>query len=237
MPKYTKKLYGEEYVDAWIAEMEGQEYNDRPFSWTDGKNEFSHITGGIVLPKMEQSGFLVTVGVRRTTHRFECLEEHEEIEDEFELVQKARDIQKKYGTGVIQNWWGDARKLMTIINDYRKEKNPVLISDPIDFDLEDCLQIYYARLMVAIHTTVKELYFNDCKVMKSNVLAFNKDRRATIENSPCVAMLGWLIHTLHAGRPWENAVKHVPLVATGINSESYYEDELDIHEELYGGKE
>ena len=236
MTKFKKVLYGDAYVNSFIAEMEGQTYNERPFAFKRDDELYTHITGGIALPSLDKTGFFVTVGVNKSDQTFQCIDEFES-KDEFELIKRARDIQEEYGHKTIQNWWGDAERLMTIINESRKEKNPVLISSPADFDHNDAFQIYYARLMVSLRSSDKVLHLNDCNILKSNIIEFVKDKTSSIKENPSVAMMGWLVHTLFSYRPWEYAVESIRLIPTTDDGNRIATDTNEakaIHNQLYG---
>ena len=232
MPKFTKKLLGSAFVNKFVAEIQGKRSHEREYLWMGGERPYTHITGGIILPQFEASGYIVTVGVGKN-NRFHCLEEFES-RDELDLISRAKSLQAEYGPGVIRTWWGDAEHLMSLVND---GDNPVIISFPIDYDKSDSFQIYRARLGVSLLNNAKQFYFHDCDKLKSQVVAFNRDKTASEKNNPAVAMLGWVVHTLLMYRPWEQAVERIELIPTTMEEHMIYADqqaERDLYSEVYG---
>ena len=76
MTRFKKEIYGDAFVDPFIAKMEGIEKNIREFAYRDKDNNlYSHITGGIILPTFEQQGYLLTIGVRyEEPIKFDCID-------------------------------------------------------------------------------------------------------------------------------------------------------------------
>ena len=235
MTRFKKKLYGSAFANQFVAKTMGQHSHRRQRAWIDGDKEYSHITGGIILPTVETPGFLVTIGVSSEGDRLDCLDEFES-KDEMAIVDRAKGIQTEYGEGVITNWWGDAGKLMSIVNE-RNAENPVYISHPIDFQEKDAFEIYVARIKVALWEKSKMFYFMGCTKVRGYCIAFNQDRVASLRNNPIVGMVGWVIHTLLILRPWDVAYEELELIPTEPEEFAEYEQAKtmrDLEGEVWG---
>lgn len=233
--KFIKKLLGSPVVNQHIAEITGQKTHTRPYVWIRKDEVFSHITGGMVLPTFDQPGFLVTIGVHPETNVFYALDEFKNT-DPYEIIRKAQAIQKEYGQGVIQNWWGNPKDLMSIVNEINIEGNPVLISQPVDYDAKDSFPLYTARLKTALAESYKTFYLNQCTSLRNHILAFAQDKTAKAESNPAVAITGALIHTLLIMRPWEQSVETTELIPTSYEDFAAYESDRamkELEQELY----
>ena len=232
---FTKKLLGSPVVNRHIAEITGQRNHIRPYIWRRGKEAYSHITGGIVLPTFGQQGFLLTVGVDPEGSVIHSLHEFES-DDPYKIIQEAQAIQKQYGHGVIKTWWGDPTTLMSILNEVNIEGNPVLISQPVDFEASDSFPLYVARLKTALVESNKTFYLNRCILLQSHIQSFVQDKMAKAESNPAVALAGAVIHTLLVVRPWEQSVEVTELVPTTHEDYAAYENEQAmkaLEQELY----
>jgi hypothetical protein len=234
--KFKKKKYGDPTANLHIAQITGQKYHNRPFAWVSGDKKYTHITGGIVLPTIAASGFLLTVGVRHEDQKFELIEEFESVDDR-KLLDKARATQKEYGLGVIENWWGDPEKLMSLVNKYNIEtEQPIFISHPPDFQAKDKFQLYIISLQTALRRGNKVLYLGKCSKLVNHIDGF-VPVGAREEDHPAVALAGWLVHTLNIYRPWEKAVESVRLFPTTPEDAYIYESEKatrQLKEMVYG---
>ena len=229
MPKFTKQLFGDPVVNQHIAEIIGQRTHIRPFAWTDGDSQYSHITGGMVLPTFDQDGFLITTGVDHKTNIVHCLEEYES-DDPHRIIEVAQRIQKDYGQGVISTWWGNPEKLMSIVNEKNKKDNPVLISAPIDSERPDAFGIYTARLKTALSESCKTFYINGCVLLRNHILSFVQDKTAKQDSNPVINIAGAIVHTLMVTRPWEQAIERKELIPTTQEVHAQYTHEKAIRE-------
>lgn len=219
--KFKKKLFGDPVANQHIAEITGLSYHHRPYAWTRGGQSFSHISGGIALPSFDVPGYLLAIGVRHNTPgHIDCLVELES-DDEMFLMDKAQAIQKEYGAGVIENWWGDPGDLMSLVNE-RHGDNPVLVSSPVDSDQPDYFQICVSRLRVALRSGHKTLNINECNILRNSILSFIKDKQAKAGNNPVLIVAGGLVHTMLMIRPWEQAVESKLLVPTTTEDYAAY---------------
>jgi len=242
MPRFKKETYGNPFTNAFVAEMEGIEANVRDYAYRDAKdNLYSHITGGIILPTFSHKGYLLTVGVKYDdTITFDCIDEFE-TDDAYELVAKAKEIQKEYGEGIITNWWGDPLQLMSIVNELNIEdtkQEPVRISSPIDYNQTDNFEIYTARIKVALNKTHKTLYLGETNLVRNYIMSFIEEKGAKQDSNPSIYVLGSVVHTLLIMRPWEQAVEVTDLVPTTFEDIARYEHDQamkHIQNNLEGG--
>jgi len=234
--KFEKKIYGDPLVNAIIAKAEGQKTHSRPYVWVSGDKEYSHITGGVILPKIDVPGFLLTIAVRSESNIIECLDEYESM-DAYELIKKAQGIQTEYGVGVIQNWWGNPEELMSLVNEKNIEGNPVYISAPIDSNQKDAFQIYIARLVVGLSETYQTFFINNCQRLRNHISSFVPDGSERADKNPAIYLAGSIIHTLLLARPWEQAVETIQLIPTEFDEFQLYEQEqrkINLYHQLYG---
>lgn len=230
--KFTKKVYGSPFVNKHIAEITGQRSHHRPYAWTRGEDAYSYITGGIALPSFDQPGYLVTMAVQHNTPGvMDCLNELVS-EDEYELIERAQELQLKYGQGVISNWWGDPKSLMSLINERninedKEDSNPVYISAPVDADQKDAFQIYISRLRVSLRERHKTLMINSCDHLRNSILSFVRDKQAKSDNNPTLHIAGAIIHTVLMVRPWEQAIETTDLIPTTFADRAAYEIEKE----------
>lgn len=235
MSRFEKHLFGSHFANKFVAKITGQHTHRREYVWRDKDNEYSHITGAIALPTFEHQGFLLTIGTSHKDNIMHCLNEFQS-EDEYELIERAQEIQAEYGKGVIQNWWGDPTDLMSLVNEKNIEGNPVMISSPIDADQTDCFQLYTARVRQSLSPKNKVLFLNDCNLILNHILAFVKEKTAKNHN-PAIYVVGSLVHTLLTVRPWEQAFDSIELIpSTGEDYAEYAHNKAmhDIESELYG---
>lgn len=238
--KFIKKLLGSPVVNRHIAEITGQKTHTRPYVWSATKafkknEEYSHITGGMVLPTFDKPGFLLTIGVHPETNAFYVIDEFES-DDSYAIIRKAQEIQEYYGKGVIQNWWGNPETLMSIVNEVNIKGNPVLISQPIDHDRVDSFPLYTTRLKTALSASYKTLYLGEANRLRNHILAFVQDKTAKAVDNPAVAITGALVHTLLIMRPWEQSVEKTELVPTSFEDFAAYESKKAmevLEQELY----
>ena len=242
-PRFQKEIYGDPLVNEFIATAEGERTHSRPYAWCDGKKKYSHITGGLILPTMITPGFLLTVGVEHESNIMHCLDEFEKDNtggvsgDPYKLIRRAQAIQKEYGPGVIQNWWGNPESLMPLVNEVNIKGNPVLISSPIDDDQKDAFNIFLARLKVALSANYKTFYLNSCNLLKNHIRSFIKDNQAKAVINPAMYITGAIIHTLLMQRPWEQACEVLELLPTTFEETAIYEAEQAekaVWGEMYG---
>lgn len=233
MTRFRKKLYGDAFVNSFIAEMEGITHVNRPLAWVDGTGRYSHISGAIAMPTFERPGYLLTVGVDFKTEKFHCIDEYE-TDSEAELIQKAADITKEYGDA-LTTLYGDPARLMPLALDL---KTPVLISHPIDYDQADAFQLYVARLQTSLMAANKVLVLGDCNALRNHMIAFSKDR-AKAKDNPVIFAAGSLVHTLLTLRPWETARQTIDLAPTLPEEYGPWitaQQEKEIVETIYGGQ-
>jgi len=233
--KFKKKIYGSPVVNQHIAKITGQKTHIRPYVWISGNKKYSHITGGMVLPTFTQHGFLLTIGVEPDTNNFHVIDEYES-EDPYQIIKKAQGIQKDYGPGVIENWWGNPADLMSIVNEVNIEGNPILISQPIDFDMPDSFALYVTRLKTSLAASHKTFFIGDGNILRNHLLSFVEDKTAKPDSYPVVDITGSLIHTLLIMRPWEQSVDTMELIPTTHEDYAEYESEKairDLEMEIY----
>ena len=214
----------------------GLRTHSRPFAWIRDKEKYSHITGGLALPTFEQPGYLITMGVQHSTNIIHCMTELESS-DPYEIIRQAQNIQTEYGQGVIKNWWGNPEELMSIVNEINIKGNPVLISQPIDFEIKDSFSIYTARLKTALAASYKTLFLNDCMILRNSIQSFIPDKVAKDKNNPAVNIAGGLVHTLLMTRPWEQAIEVRELIPTRHEDYAEYVSEKairDLEAEVFG---
>ena len=235
MSRFKKHLFGSHFANKFVAKITGQHSHYREYVWRDGKKEYSHVTGSIALPTFEHQGFLLVIGVERKENIMQCLDEFQS-EDEYELIERAQEIQDEYGQGVIKNWWGDPTELMSLVNEKNIEGNPVMISSPIDADQTDCFQLYTARVRQSLSPKNKVLFLNNCNLMMNHILSFVKEKTAKNHN-PAMYVAGSLVHTLLTVRPWEQAFEKFELIPSTTEDYAVYAQTKamrDIEAELYG---
>jgi hypothetical protein len=228
--RFHKEIYGDDFVNALIAETEGQRYHSRPFAWTDGESKYSHIAGAIYLPEIGRNGYLITVGVRYEDQRIDVLEEFESAE-ETEIIAKAREIKEDYGDG-LSMFYSEPSRLMPIVNTDGGTYLPV--SQALDADAPDAFQIYISQLMVSINNRNKILYLNTADILRSNLKAYAGAVGTQAKDFPVLYAAGSLIHTIVTLRPWEHAVDTTRIIP--IDNE-VWSDEREIsgsYEEIYG---
>jgi hypothetical protein len=223
MSRFVKKLYGSAFVNKFVAEITGKHTHYRPYAWVDCESQYSHITGGMILPTFDRPGYLLTVGVRYDeSDKIDCLDEFQ-ADDEYEIIERALDVQDEYGPGVISTWWGDPKDLMSLIGDLSTDKNRVIVSAPIDSNQPDAFQIYTARLRVSLAQGHKALIIGGCNLLRNHVLAFVREKQAKPDNSPAIYVAGSLVHTLLTSRPWEQAYETQDLIPTTHEDYAAYE--------------
>lgn len=187
------------------------------------------------MPTFSQPGFLLTVGVQPENNIFYAIDEFES-DDPYKIIKKAQGIQKNYGPEVIKTWWGNPADLMSIVNEKNIKGNPVLISQPIDYDQSDSFQLYTTRLKTSLAESYKTFYLNECVLLRNHILSFVQDKAAKAEQNPAVAITGALIHTLLIIRPWEQSVEATELVPTSHEEYAAYAGKQamkEIEQELY----
>ena len=238
--KFTKKLFGSPFVSQHIAEITGKHFHHRPYAWIRGDESYSHITGGIAMPTFDQPGYVLAVGVIHDTPvHINCLAELSS-DDEYELIDRAQEIQAEYGQGVIENWWGDPASMMSILNERNIEDpiNPVYVADPVDSDKPDSFQIYMSRLRISLRERNKTFFLNDCNSLRNDIIAFVRDKKAKPDIHPALNIAGALIHTILMTTPWEQAIESTSLIPTSPADQAAYEVEQEekmLEKELWGG--
>ena len=235
--KFTRKIYGSPFANQHIAEITGQHTHYRPTAWVRGKEKYSHITGGIALPTLEHPGYILTAGVRYDTPgHLVCIDELQH-DDEYALIERAQELQTEYGPGVIETWWGDPERLMSILSETYQGDNPLRISAPVDSDRTDSFQIYFSRLYLATSERNKTIFFYGCDHLRNSLHSFIKDKGQKQEKNPALWVAGALIHTILMIRPWEQALERTELIPTTFEDQAAYEHERamkEIEQELYG---
>lgn len=240
--RFKKEIYGDPFVNQFIAEMEGLETKVLDYAYRDGDAVYSHITGGIILPTFDQPGYLITIGVRYDdVLRFDCLNEYETIsthdsDESYELIDRAQEIQKEYGKDIIKHWWGNPEEMMSLVNESNMAGNPIYIARPVDSNQTDDFNIYTARIKMALYKKNKMLYLGENNLLRNYIMSFIQDKKARPENNPALYVLGSLVHTLLIMRPWEKAVEKIDLVPTQFEDYAKYEHEKAI-EYLYNNLE
>jgi len=219
--KFIKKLYGSEFVNKFVAEIEGVKTHHRAHSFIRGDENYTYIVGSITLPNLEYPGFLVTAGTDYETNDIICIDEFES-DKEYELIEKAKELQKEYGD-TIQTWLGDPVNLMTLVNE-----EELYVSAPYDYDQRDAFQLYTARLKTALREGHKTLYLRDCTLLRNHILAFVKERTAKKFNNPAIYTIGSLIHTIVMMQPWEQANTPFELIPTTSEEFMAYEQNKEM---------
>jgi len=229
--KYRKKLYGDPFVNDFIAQMEGIRYNNRPYAWIDDAgNRYSHIAGAIAMPTFEHDGYLITVGIRYDDQKMECLEEHQ-IEREIELIKKAAEIRDEYGPA-LSVFYGDPMAMMPVIHG---QKKPISVAPPLAYDLDDSFQLYIMQIQGSLLNETKRLILGNCNILRNHFASFVKDKNARSKDNPVLVAAGSLVHTLLTSRPWEQAVEKVELIPTTGRDHAFMsaEEEKMVMAELY----
>jgi hypothetical protein len=231
--KFTLKKYGDPFVNDFIAEMEGIKSISLPTAWTRGKEKYAYICGAIRMPTFSTPGYLLTVGVEYDTEgKTHCIDEFQS-DDETAILDRAKEIQKEYGKGVIDTWLGDASRLMSLSTDAQ-------VSPPIDYDQADAFQIYLIRLKTALSENNKTLQLNGCDILRNSILSFVREKAAKPDEHPAVWCAGAIVHTLCIIRPWTRAVDRIDLVPTrGAEQQAYMdkEHEKELVRQVYGGEQ
>lgn len=236
MSRFTLKKFGSATVDQHIAEITGQQYHYRPYAWIDNGVMYSHITGGVVMPTFDQPGYLLTIGVSNEDQSYHCLDEFESL-SERDIYDRAKEIQTEYGQAVIETWWGEPGRLMSIVNQNNiQSEYPVNIAQPPDYDAPDAFQIYITSLSTALRANNKVMFLNGCMMLRNHILAFHPDE-AKQDKNLALFLAGSMVHALNIYRPWEQAVEVTELVPTA--PEDYYEYEHrkaleTLEAEIYG---
>jgi len=220
--KFIKKLYGSEFVNKFVAEIEGVHTHHRSHSFQRGDENYTYIAGSISLPNLEYPGFLITAGTDYETNNIICLDEFES-DKEYELIERAKDLQDEYGD-VIATWFGDPINLMSLVNE-----NELYVSSPFDYDQKDAFQLYIARLKTALREGHKTLYLKDCHLLRNNILAFVKEKTAKKFNNPAIYTIGSLIHTIVMLQPWERAYTPFELLPTTAEDYLAYEHNREMN--------
>lgn len=230
--RFKKKLYGDPFVNDFIAEMEGQKYNIRPYAWIDSKTgeRYSCLSGALAMPTFEHDGYMITAGVRYDDQKIICLEEYQ-TDNEIELIREAARIKDRYGDS-LHVFYGNPHTMMPIVRDMKK---PVLISPPLDFETADNFQIYMSRLQSSLMVEAKSLMIADCNILRNHLMAFTKNKSARSDNNPVLYAAGSMVHTLLTARPWEQAVENIELIPTTGRDEAFMkqEEEKAVMAHLY----
>lgn len=232
--RFRKQLYGDAFVNQFIAEMEGIKTHLRPFAFLDDAgNEYTHIAGAIAMPTFSQPGYLLSIGIRRSDDVIECLDEYES-DNEYKIIERARKIQSEYGVDDMI-WYGNPVALMPLVGDIQDDKNRVQIAHPVDYEHDDAFQLYVSRLRVALAAGHKTLIIGDCQHLRNALTAFTTDK-ARMDHHPVITAAGGLVHTMQMLRPWEQATEKTELIPTTTEDIAAYASEHEtkmIYKELF----
>ena len=220
MTKFTKKLYGNEFVNQFVSEITGQTTHHRAHSFVRGDENYTYIAGSICLPNLDYPGFLVTAGTDYKTNDIICIDEFESHE-EYELVDEAKRLQETYGDGIIKTWYGDPVNLMSIVTEKEMQ-----ITQPADYNQTDAFQLYVARLKVSLREGHKTLYLKSCERLINHILSFVKEKAAKKFNHPAIYAIGSMVHTILLLQPWEQANTRFDIIPT--MADEYAEHEQGI---------
>ncbi len=234
-----KILLGDPEVNRQVAEIIGMKYHERDFYFEHNGRKYAHFTGGVAWPGFQIDGYAVIVGVESSEpHLIQCLWEMES-DDAGELFRGCLKAQKKLGKGkypeICGEWWGNPERMMSLISEKNLQgRGDMMIAHPPDYDEKDAFQIYLAQLKTNIMQTNKVLKLNDSTILRNSLSSFISGEKVTEETHPPIAVAGWLVHTLLAYRPWEQAVVREELIPTDQQEYGQYEHQKAV-EEIMGG--
>ncbi len=216
--KIKRIIHGSALANRLIAEVEGDKYHIRHYSYLhDNGIEYTHITGGVVWPMFGEDGYAIVVGVVGDGKEIHCIEEFK-TEDVSELYQYCLETQINYGrdiyNDVFRTWYGDPTRMLTLITERGLNKN-LIVSQPPDFDREDHFQLYIQRIKDLASKKNKVLVLNDCNMLRGSIMAASKNKRLKAKDNPVLVTAGWTLHAIIAYKPWRQALQKEQLIPTG----------------------
>ena len=208
-------------ADGHISQITGERYTRKPTYYRNIQTgvEYCHIAGGIGWPG-QKPGFIVILAVIKTEGKnpsFHVLEELE-LDSINGLLKTCLPLREKYGFGkgsaLFDFWYGENERFDAIVNDFNHglethndKAQGIYLVPPYDHQETNAFEIWVNSIRGCLKRDASnkpELYLGSCTKLRNYLQSspFDVAVKGSIEDSPALAALGGVVHSLMMLRPW-----------------------------------